>query len=204
MKIAAITALSLAAAAGVAQAQNQRPASPPVTAAPPAPAPSAQRAQVSVQPLQPEQRPPQLAKTEVAYYDNWQTSCQEFVNPARRQCASVLQLVQTNQQTNSATVLVTWGLAQGEQQLNATIQTPTGILIAPGIELKIGKTTKKLSYGRCDAQRCEAAFPVDEALSKELSAAESVELVIVAIQGNAITFNIPIKGYEKAAQALKR
>ena len=201
MRTAAITALFLLAATGLAQAQNQRPS----TASPPAAAtPSSQRPQVSVQPLQPEQRPPQLARTEVAYYDNWQTSCQEFVNPARRQCASVLQLVQTNQQTNSATVLVTWALAQADQQLTATIQTPTGISIAPGIELKIGKTTKKLPYARCDAQRCEAAFPVDEALSKELSAAESVELVIVAMQGNAVTFNIPIKGYEKAAQALKR
>jgi invasion protein IalB len=195
MRKAACAAL-LAMVAGGAAAQTQRPPTPaqPPAARAPAPAPAAQ----------PEQRPAQLARSETTYFDNWQTTCQDFVNPQRRQCSALLQLLQTNQQNNTANVVLTWAMTQGEGQINAVLQTPTGVSIAPGIDMKFGRTARKIAYARCDTQRCEGDFAIDEALSKELSTAETAEVVITASQGNAVTFNIPLKGFDRAVQALRR
>jgi len=199
MKASGLAAVAVALAAQVSLAQTPRPGTPTPNA------PPATRAQVSVQPpAAADQRPPQLSRTETAYFDNWQTNCQEFVNPPRRQCSAVLQLLQTNPQTNSATLLISWVLTLADQQLAATIQTPTGVSIAPGIEVKVGKTVRKAAFARCDAQRCEGAFPIEDAFSRELAGAETAEVVITAIQGNVVTFNLPLKGYEKAVQALRR
>jgi invasion protein IalB len=181
-----------------AVAQQGRPAATP--AAPPA-------ATAQNQPAAPapaEARPPQLARQEVSYFDNWQVTCQEFVSPARKSCSALLQLLQTNQQSNTATVVISWLLQQSDGQLTAVIQTPTGVLIAPGVELKAGRSSRKLAFTRCDQQRCEANFQIDEPLSKELSAAENAELTLRSGQNAPAAFTIPMKGFDRAVQALKR
>jgi invasion protein IalB len=100
-------------------------------------------------------------------------------------------------------VLINWLMAVTDNQLTATIQTPTGVLITPGIDLKIGRAVKKVAFTRCDAQRCESTFPLDDGASKDLAAADVVELSIRGGQNNPVTFNIPVKGYERALQALR-
>ncbi len=155
-------------------------------------------------PAQPEQRQPLLVKTETSYFDNWQVTCQEFVNPARRQCGATLQLLQANQQNNTATIVVQWLLQPAENGLTATIQTPTGVLITPGVDLKAGRITRNLPFSRCDPQRCETAFAMDEAMQKDLAAAETAEVAIRGAQNNPVAFTIPLKGFDRAVQALKR
>jgi invasion protein IalB len=194
MRLICLAAILSAAFAGSAAAQATRSQAP---APPAAPAPSGA-------PATPTPPPAQLARTETLNFDNWQTTCQEFVNPARRACSANLQLIQTNQQTNTANVLINWMIQLNEGQLNATIQTPTGVLIGPGLELKAGKAQKKFPFNRCDPQRCEVVFAIDDAASRDIAGAETAELVLRSSQNAPVTFNIPLKGYDRAVQALRR
>jgi invasion protein IalB len=157
-----------------------------------------------VQPPAAEPRVGQLVRTETLNLDNWQVTCQEFVNPTRRNCSAILQLLQANQQTNTATVVVQWVIQLADGVMNATVQTPTGVLIGPGIELKAGRAQRKFAYNRCDQQRCDFNFTIDDALSRDLAAADTAEFLLRNGQNAPVALNVPMKGYERAIQALRR
>jgi invasion protein IalB len=147
---------------------------------------------------------PQLARTETLNLDGWQVTCREFVNPASKSCAAVLSLVQLNQQTNQATTLIAWSFAIEEGKLTSVLQTPTGVTLAPGVEIKVGRQTRKAAFARCEPQRCDALLAIDDALSREMATAEKAETVLIASQGNSVTFNLPLKGFDRALAALRR
>lgn len=171
-------------------AAQQRPAAQPAPAQAPAAAPA--------------QPQPQLVRSETLNLDGWQVNCREYINPVSKSCNAVLQLVQVNQQTSQATTLIAWSLQIEDGKLASVIQTPTGVNIAPGVELKVGRQNRKAAFARCEPQRCDATLAIDDALSREMAAAEKAEAIIVASQGNAVTFNLPLKGYDRALQALRR
>lgn len=83
-------------------------------------------------------------------------------------------------------------------------QVPTGVIIGPGVELRLGKAAaRKIPYTTCDNGRCMAALPVDGVLVRDMMAAANAEVVIEAINGQKLQFNIPMKGIDKAYSALQ-
>jgi invasion protein IalB len=185
----ALAVAAILSIAGSAVAQQRPAAQAPAPAPAPATTPAAQ---------------PQLARTEIVNHDNWQVTCREFVNPASRNCAAVLQLIQVNQQTNQQTMLMSWIVGVENNTLTSVIQTPTGVAIAPGVEVKIGRQTRKLTFARCEAQRCEAVMPIDDALTREAAGQEKAEIVLTSTTGGTVTFNLPLKGIDKALPLLRR
>jgi invasion protein IalB len=195
--------MSLVLWTGAAGAQ-QRPAAPAAQpqkpqaaqaqpAAPQAPAPAAGQ-----QPAAPVQ--PQPIRTEILAHDNWTVTCREFADK-RRNCSAVLQVVQ--QQNNQ--VLFVWVLGKNNDgKLMSVLQTPTGVTLAPGVEIKLSRgAARKATFVNCDTSRCEATLEVDDAFIRDASASDNVEATIYSNAGQGVKFTLPFKGFDKAVAGVR-
>lgn len=173
------------AAQAPARAQTPPQAAPAPTAAPgqaqaPAPAP-----------------PPVPMRTEILRFDSWTATCHEFADgPKKRVCTAQLQL----QQSGSNQIVFSWTmLINDNKQLVTVLQTPTGVAIAPGVEMTLEKAAKRtIPYETCDNGICTASIVMDNNLMRDMSAAANVQVTIQAINGRHVNFNIPLKGTDKA------
>ena len=166
------------------------------------PAPPSPQQPAQPQSQQTPQPPPPLpVRTEILNFENWVVTCREFLAPKKRDCAALLQV---NQANNNQTIFTwTFGLDATNHPI-AVLQTPTGVMIGPGVELRLEKAQpRKVPYTACDNGRCTATMTVDSNLVRDMMAAANAEIVIQAVNGSKLQFNIPLKGFDKAYPALR-
>jgi invasion protein IalB len=148
--------------------------------------------------------PPQVpTRTEILNFENWAVTCNEFADgPKAKRCSALLQILQQN--TNQ--IVFTWTVAMDDRrQLVAVMQTPTGVVIPPGVELRVGKLpSQKIPFASCDPGRCIATTTVDANLLREMTTSPTAEAVIQGSQGNTVQFNIQMKGFDRAYAVLSR
>jgi invasion protein IalB len=184
---------SVFAQASLRVGQNQ-----PKSAAQPAPAAPATAPQAQQQ----QTPPPQPIRTEILNFDNWTVTCREFAEGKhKRICFALLQIVQQN--NNQVVFSWTLGSDDDNHQL-MTLQTPTGVAIGPGVDLKLAKGNRVIPYTACETGHCVAALPVDANLVRDMTATTDAQAVIHASDGRDVTVNIPMKGFEKAYAALPK
>jgi len=194
------------AAQNPAPTQSPAPARAPRTPAPGqvAPAPENSRAQNATAGQAPAPAPPQIpTRTEILNFENWAVTCNEFADgPKARRCSALLQILQQN--TNQ--IVFTWTVALDERkQPVAVMQTPTGVVIPPGVELRVGKLpSQKIPFASCDTGRCIATTTLDANLLREMTISPTAEAVIQGSQGNTVQFNIQLKGFDRAYAILSR
>ncbi len=195
-------------------ASPPRPSRPPAASAPstafpppvaqPAPAPPAPPAEANHGQAGAPGAPVQLpTRTEILNFENWVVTCNEFAEgPRKRVCSALLQIAQQN--TNQT--VFTWAVGiDNNKQMVTVIQTPTGVVIPPGVELKVGKLPpQKVPFASCDTGRCVASMPMDANLLREMTTVQSAEAIIQGTAGNTVTFNIQMKGFDKAYAVLSR
>lgn len=174
----------------VAQA---RPPTPPA-----APAPAASAAPPAAAPAVPP--PPQPIRTEIIAQDNWTITCRDFADK-RHTCSGTLQVVQ--QPSNQ--VLFVWVVGKNvEGKLMSVLQTPTGVMLAPGIELKFVRgAVRRATFVRCDPNQCEATLDMDDALVRDASASETVDATVIGTNTQTAKFSLPFKGFDKAVAAVR-
>ena len=147
--------------------------------------------------------PPGPQRVETIMYDSWSLTCHDTVGTgAKKTCSARLQVVdQKSRQT-----LLAWVIGRDNKGVLTTVlQTPTGVLIDKGVEIKLGDgATRRMEYLLCLAQRCEASGAMDAAIIKEIRAATSATVTIYATDGRAITFSMTIKGIDKVMATLER
>jgi invasion protein IalB len=188
-----------AQAAGPLFAQaGPRPPARPAQAAPAAPAqpPPAQPAPAAT----PEA--PRPVRVETINYGNWTVTCQEFAEPKGRQvCTGQLQVAREG----TSQVVLLWAIGPGDdgKPVNA-IRTLPGVLIAPGVELKIGKTVRQVAFTSCEANHCLAVFDLNDAFAREIAGVEQAEVVVTSSNKQRVQFAIPIAGIDRAIAAVRR
>lgn len=175
--------------------QQKQPAAPSA-----APAPAAPAAQPQAQ--QPAQ--PQPVRTEILSFDNWSVTCREFAEGKRKRiCFALLQIAQNN--NNQSQVVFSWTIGSDDDNHQfMTLQTPTGVSIAPGIDLKLSKGNHTVPYTACETGHCLATQPIDAALVRDIAATADVQAIIHSSDGRDVTINIPIKGFDRAYAALPK
>ena len=171
---------------------------------PPVP-PSQQQQQVAQAQRQQQQpappKPPVPVRTEILNFENWTVTCREFEQPKKRDCSAFLRVTRAN--TNQTLFTWTVGL-DSTKGPTATINTPTSVLIEPGVELQLDKTpVRKVPYVTCSSGQCSATMPVDSILVRDMITASSAELAFTAVNGSKLRFKFPINGFGKAYAALK-
>jgi invasion protein IalB len=175
----------------------QAPVPAPLAAAP-APAPAGAPAATPAAPP-----PPKLpARTEILNFDSWVVTCNEFTEPKSRTCSALLQIFQQN----TKQVVFSWTVGlDNAKQVVTVLQTPTGVALPPGVELRLGKSpARKVPFASCDTGRCVATLIMDGTLLRDMAATPTAEAVIQGSQGNTVQFNIQMKGFDKAYAVVGR
>jgi invasion protein IalB len=141
-------------------------------------------------------------RTEMVRYDQWVATCNDFTEGPRKKICTAQLVVQ---QSGTNQILLAWLVTINEnKQFVMGIQTPTGVKIAPGVELELEKVTKRvIPYESCEPGRCVASMVMDAALMRDITASSKAQLSIHAVNGQILKFDIPIKGFDKATTQLR-
>jgi invasion protein IalB len=186
---ALLVALAAPACAQTWFAQNapgRAPAAQPPAARPAAPAPTEEQRQ----------------RVETVVFGGWTVTCREIPGgDAKKTCSAQFQAMDQNRQQ----VILSWIMGRtADGKLASVLQTPTGVQLAKGVQLKFGEgTPRKLDYVVCET-RCEAMIVMDERFVREASAAQTATATIVAKAGQSINITMPLAGFDKAAAELGR
>ncbi len=156
--------------------------------------PSAVKPAVAPAPVAPQ-------RTETSVQDSWTVMCQEMPGASKKTCSATLQVIDGEKKQ----VLFGWVIGKTpEGALTAVFQTPTGILVQRGVELKIGEgAARKINFVACTSLRCEAATALDDALIKEASLTPNVAATIYLVDGRSVNYKMNIKGFDKAVAAVR-
>lgn len=175
---------SIPSTAAIAQAQKTSPPKPAESppAAPTSPAPP----------------PVKIRRTEITAVDNWTVTCTETDQPnAKRNCSAELKITQAD--NNVQRVVFTWLIGNQDGKPISVLSMPPGVLIGPGVQISVGgKEVKKVSYSLCQTDHCEAVVPMDDAVIKDLSGAETSDVSVYAANGNGVKFTVNLKGFKQA------
>jgi invasion protein IalB len=137
-------------------------------------------------------------KTETTNFENWILSCREFVEgPKKRTCAMTIAVRKAD--TNRP--ILSWTVRQNEKgQPISVVETLPGVSIAPGIQLKLenGSAPHKVPIEVCEPAWCSGTLPMDKAFVQEVTASSKASIIVTSSAGQPLTFEFPIKGFEKA------
>lgn len=137
-------------------------------------------------------------KTETINFGNWILSCREFVDgPKKRACAMTTSI----RKTDTRRIVLSWTIRQNNKgELISVIETLPGISITPGIQLKLenSATPHKVPFEICEPNWCMGTVAMDKALVQEVTASSKASITITSSAGQPFTFELPIKGFEKA------
>jgi invasion protein IalB len=174
--------LKSAAPRPLAQAQAQAPAAPQQQAQPAA--------------------PPPLQWTTIGTFGSWEARCTTPPGQTAKLCTALLQVID-NRNKN---VLMAWIVGPDDKgALQTVFQTPTGVMIGNGVEVKLGNAAaRKINFQSCGTQQCTAVAPMNDAFVKEVSAAQKADVTLTALNGRALNFGIPVAGLDKALAAIKK
>jgi invasion protein IalB len=145
--------------------------------------------------------PNPVTKTEIVNFENWSVTCREFANPKKKVCSAALEVFQTNPRQ----MIFKWTMGVGnDNKPIAVFDTPTGILLVPGVDIKFDKgAARKATYVSCMPGFCNASMPVDGALVRDMMASAEATVTIETADGRKLNFKIPLKGFDKAYAALR-
>lgn len=154
-----------------------------------------------VQPVKPP-KPQKPIRTETRTFDNWTVTCEEYARTRGKQiCSAALKIVDRK----SRRTLFAWLLARQARsgRVVGLVQTPTGILIEPGIIFRFAaKNARKFSFTSCEPGRCSTVIPLGLAMRKEISRAKIGVVTIKSTAGQLINFKIALKGFAEAYAAV--
>ena len=145
-----------------------------------------------------------VKRTEITAADNWSITCTLLDQPnAKRRCSAELRIIET--ENNAQRVVFTWIVALRDGKLTSVVSTPSGVLIVPGVKMKVGdRDEKALSYSLCQPDHREAVAPLDELVIKLLTSAGTAEFTIIAVNGNGLKFTANLKGIEEALSSVTK
>jgi invasion protein IalB len=143
--------------------------------------------------------PAKIRRTETIVDDNWTVTCARTdQGGAKPQCSAILRIAQTDN-NGAQRVVFTWVMGHQDGKVASVFSVPSGVLITPGVEVKIGdKETRKLGYSLCQPDHCEAILPLEDPMVKSLSAAPTVEVTVYAVNGSEAKFTVNMKGFTQA------
>jgi invasion protein IalB len=154
-----------------------------------------------------------LRRSESEHFDNWVVNCQEFTDtPKKRTCDAQLKA----EQSGDTRIIFIWTMyISDSKQLVGVLQTLTGVMIAPGVEVELGQDNEKdkakekkaavwkFVYESCEPTRCLATLNLDNTFIRDATATPMATVTIRAINGNTVRLNFPIKGIDKAYAQLR-
>ena len=83
--------------------------------------------------------------------------------------------------------------------------TPTGIMITPGVALKVDdKDAGTATIRACGPRACEAAAVIDQNLINSLAAGKVLSISVQSVRGKDLSLQFQLDGFTKAYGSFKK
>lgn len=155
--------------------------------------------------------PAALAQTEAPAADsgkteerigNWLLRCMAGAAEAPRRCEMVQML--GDNETGRDVLLVAIGYPEGQTRPVAWIILPLGVLLPPGIALKIDQSEPKaLPIRHCDAGGCATPWPLAETDVAALKQGNELMVIFKDIEGQSLGLPVSLSGFTAAFSKLR-
>jgi len=132
---------------------------------------------------------------------DWIFNCGMNPQTSRKQCTIAQQL--TDKKTQS--VVFAWLIGDdGQGNLVAVWQTPTGVLVNRGVVIDVG-TEKPIAvpFTSCISGRCEAVANLAPDFVNTLMRATKATATVYTVTGEGLTFSLSVDGLAQAIDAVK-
>jgi invasion protein IalB len=152
-------------------------------------------------PQTPSKPVPKVVRTETLSFGNWVVNC-AYTDQAEAKptCSAILRIQE--KVNNVPRVVFTWIMGEQKSKPISVLSMPTGVLIGPGAEVKIGSgAPKKYNYSLCAPDHCEAIIPMDASVVADMKRSETVEVSVVGISGQVVKFTVNMNGFDRAFAA---
>ena len=138
--------------------------------------------------------PQPQSPADVSIHDRWVVSCRTGTD-AKKDCSAALRIVNSDQQ-----LMILWEISRGPKgSLVASMQTPTGVQVQKGVDLKVGAAAvSKLDYAACASQNCVARGAINDSQLGKMAAVEEMTITIHAADNRDVNFKFPMKGLSQA------
>lgn len=132
---------------------------------------------------------------------DWTLTCGVHPQTSRKQCTIGQQL--TDKRTQS--VVFAWLIGDdGNGNLVAVWQTPTGVLVNRGLVVDVGiQRPIAVPYTACITGRCEAVANLAPDFVDTLARATKATATITTVDGEDMSFALSVKGLAEAIDAVK-
>lgn len=132
---------------------------------------------------------------------DWIFNCGMNPQTSRKQCTIAQQL--TDKRTQS--VVFAWLIGDdGEGNLVAVWQTPTGVLVNRGVVVDVGvERPIAVPFTSCIAGYCEAVANLAPDFVNSLIAATKATATVFTVAGEGMTFSLSVNGLAEAIDAVK-
>lgn len=136
-----------------------------------------------------------------ATYGNWQMRCHAGAVGDKKSCVGVLEVIDAKKHQ----LILGWLMGlNGKGGITSTFQTPTGVLVARGVDLQLGNSAvRHLDYSACGANGCEASLVMDDSMIADAEAADQAKITLYAANGKAVNLGIPVKGVNQVVDTFK-
>lgn len=100
-------------------------------------------------------------------------------------------------------VILAWLIGKdGDGNPAMSFQTPTGMLLQPGVSLQIDdRGTTAIPYRVCTQRFCEAVLPLNTDMVQAMKAGRKAVLTLMPLSGKATAINLSLKGFTAAYTA---
>ena len=132
----------------------------------------------------------------ISIYKDWRLAC-GWTAQSKPNCAMATDINDPETSVKLATVTIGASKDRPSQRL-AVITVPLTVLIAPGLEIRLGSVAHDYPYVTCIPSGCVAVAPMDGALAGEIASASAVGIIVVAENGKSVTLPLSLRGYSAA------
>lgn len=139
-------------------------------------------------------------KTTTEQIGKWTLTCSTASSKTRCLVQQKLASKKNNQVVASARVQIG---KDGSAEL--VFDAPTGVLIAPGVALKVDdKDAGVASFRACGPRGCEASAVIDQNLINTLASGKVLAITVQSVRGKGLTMQFQLDGFTKAYAAFKK
>ncbi len=134
-------------------------------------------------------------------FGDWKLDCGVNARTSKKQCTIAQQLTDDV----SKSVIFAWLIGNdGEGNLVAVWQTPTGVLVNRGVVIDVGAEQPiAVPYTSCITGRCEAIANLAPDFIRALETATKATATVYTVTGQGMTFTLSVNGLAAAIDAVK-
>lgn len=147
-------------------------------------------------------------KPKIEQFDNWSKVCFATAKDAPKGTKAKCYLEQTFSSTraNKKETILVWRFSLNDRkEAIATVLTPNNVLLARGVTFGMASDKSTVvPFYTCRPGFCELRFQVEPDLIRSLGAREGVSVSYGLTNNNTVAFAVPMKGFAKGFEALKK